>query len=136
MIHCGATLSMNWWTFAIQSLALKSTDDGRLVCRLSLAGARCQLLVAKTASTLWADIILKRRDSVLAKVTGSLSFESFMNLRNSKISTGEKLFPTDVLDKAIEKSSKVLHDEAIRKAVTRDKPSTLGKKLHFSTTPR
>ena len=62
--------------------------------------------------------------------------ESYMDLRNSKISSGEELFPTDVLEKAIEKSSKVFHNEALRKVVTQNKPSIRGKKLHFSTTPR
>ena len=36
-----ATSWMDWWTYAMRSLALKSTSDGRLVCRVSLAGARC-----------------------------------------------------------------------------------------------
>ena len=62
-----ATFWMEWWIFAMRSLALKSTDDSCLVRRLSLASARCQLLVAKTASTLCANIILKRRDAVLLK---------------------------------------------------------------------
>ena len=93
------------------------------------------MLAAKTALTLWANVILKPRDVVLAKIKDSMSFESFMDLRNSKISTGKELFPTDILDKAIEKSSKVLRDEAIRKDVTRDKPSTRRKKLYFSTMP-
>ena len=122
--------------FAMKSLGLKSIDDARLVYWLSLAGARCQLLVTKMALTLWANVILKCRDAVLTKVKYAVSFESFMDLRNSTISMGEELFLTDVLDKAIEKSSKVLHAEAIKKAVTRDKPSTSGKKLPFSTTPR
>ena len=47
-----ATLWMDWWTYAMKSLSLKFTDDACLVCCLSLAGAGCQLLVAKTASTL------------------------------------------------------------------------------------
>ena len=72
-----------------------------------------QLLVAKTASTLWANMILKLGDAILAKVKDSMSFELFIDLRNSKISTGEELYPTEVLNKA----------------VTRDKPSTRGKKL-------
>ena len=88
------------------------------------------------ASTLWANVILNWRDAVLAKVKDSMSFKSYMDLRNSKISTGKELFLTKVLDKAIKKPSKVLHNKAIRKAVTSDKPSTHGKKLHFSTTPR
>ena len=128
-----ATSWMDWWTFAMRSLALKFTNDGRLVRCLTLAGTRCQLLIAKTASTLWANIILKMKDMVVAKVKDSVSFESFVDLRNYKISTGDELFPTDVLNLAIEKVSKVLHDEAIRKAVTRDKHLSSGKKLQFST---
>ena len=77
----------------MKSLSLKSADDARLVRCLSLASARCQLLVAKTASTLWANVILKHRDAVLAKVKDSMSFESYMDLRNAKISSGEELFP-------------------------------------------
>ena len=63
-----------------------------------------------------------------------VSFESFMDLRNAKISSGADLFPSDVLDKAVEKSSKV-HDEAMRKAGSRDKLASHRKKLHFSATP-
>ena len=43
---------MGWWTFAMKSVSLKFTKDAPLVCHLSRAGVRCQLLVAKTASTL------------------------------------------------------------------------------------
>ena len=127
---------MVWWTFAMRPLALKSTDDGRLVHRLSLAGARYQLLIAKTALTLWANIILKRMDAVLAKVKDSMSFESFMVLRYSKISVGNKLFRMDVLNQAIEKASKILHNEAIWKTVTCDKPFSHGKKFQFLTMPQ
>ena len=42
-----------------------------------MVGARCQLLVAKTASTMWANLLLKRCDAALAKVKDSISFESF-----------------------------------------------------------
>ena len=70
-----ATSWMEWWTFAMKSLALQSTKDSRLVHRLSLAGTRCQLLVAKTASTLWANVVLKRRDAVLAKVKDFVGYD-------------------------------------------------------------
>ena len=66
-----ATSWIDWWTFAMESLSLKSTKDLRLVRRLSLAGARCQLLVARTASTLCANVVLKRRDAVLVRVKDS-----------------------------------------------------------------
>ena len=59
-----ATSWMDWWIFAMKSQVLQSSSD----ISLSLAGTRCQFLVAKTVSTLWANLVLKRRDAVLAKV--------------------------------------------------------------------
>ena len=41
-----------------------------------------------------------------------------MDLRNAKLSSGSDLFPAEVLEKAVEKSSKVLRDEDIQKAVS------------------
>ena len=108
---------MDWWTYAVKSLALQSSTDTRLVCRLSLAGARCQLLLAKTTSTVWANLVLKRFDSVLAKVNDSISFESFMNLHSARLSYCSELFLPDILERAVERYSKVLHDEAIHKAI-------------------
>ena len=88
--------------------------------------------MAKTASTLWANLVLKRRDAVLAKVKDSISFESFMDLRNARLSNSTELFPSNVLEKGVEKSSRALHDETIRKAVPQEKPQhKSGKKLHF-----
>ena len=74
-------------------LGVKSTDDACLVRCLSLARARCQLLVAKTALTLWANVMLKHRDAVLARVEDLMSFESFMDLRNAESSARSELFP-------------------------------------------
>ena len=72
---------------------------------------------------------------MLAKVKDSISFGSFMDLQNAKLSSGTELFPAAVLEKAMERSSKVLHDEAIWKAVALDNPQK-GKKLHFSQSSR
>ena len=46
-----ATSWMDWWTFTMKSMAFKSSHETHLINLLCLAGARCQLLVAKTAST-------------------------------------------------------------------------------------
>ena len=34
----------SWWSFVMKSLVLKSSSNASLICHLSLAGARCQLL--------------------------------------------------------------------------------------------
>ena len=52
-----ATSWMDWWIFAVKSLALKSTDDARLVRRLSLAGP-LPASSREDTSTLWVNVIL------------------------------------------------------------------------------
>ena len=95
--------------------------------RLCVAVARCQLLVAKTASIVWVNVVLKRRDAVRTKVKDS--FLSFMDLRNSPLSGSSEFFSAE----AIEKLSLVLHYETIRKAVTVGKlAKRSSKKLNFS----
>ena len=60
-------------------MALNSSEDSRMVNCLFVAGSWCQLLVGEMALTLWANLILKRRDAVLTKVKDNIS-ESFMAL--------------------------------------------------------
>ena len=92
--------------------------------------------MAKTASTVWANVVLKRRNAVLARVKDSISFESFMDLRNSKLSSLAELFPAEAVEQAVERSSRVLHDEAIRKAVSANKPARKSaKKFIFLSLP-
>ena len=46
---------------------------------------------------MWANIILKQHDAMLAKVKDSISFESFVDLRNALLSSSSELFPGEVL---------------------------------------
>ena len=72
-------------------LSLKFTDDTRLVRHLALASIRCEL-IAKTVLTLWASIILKQRNTVLAKVKDSISFDIFMDCHTAIISFRDRSF--------------------------------------------
>ena len=58
-----------------------------------------------------------------------MSFDSFMDLHNAPLSQSAQLFLREALKKALERSSHVLYDEAIRKAVAMDEPK---KRLQFS----
>ena len=66
---------------------------------------------------------MKCHNEVLAKIKDDISFESFIDLRNSALTGLTDLFPKDAVEKAIVKSSRVLHDEAIHKVVTQGKPA-------------
>ena len=81
-------------------MALSSCSDSHKVKHLFVAGARCQLLVAKTASTMWGNLILKRCDAVLVKVKDNIS-DSFMDLCNSPLSCSSELSSKAVVEKAI-----------------------------------
>ena len=70
---------------------------------------------------LWANTVLKQHGTVFAKVRPNLKFEACMELHISTISIVQHLFPPELITKAGEKSSRALHDEAIRKVVTFDK---------------
>ena len=62
-----ATSWMDWWMFAARSMALSSSRDAYKVRHLFAAEAHCQLLVTKTASTVWANLLLKRYNAVWPK---------------------------------------------------------------------
>ena len=63
-----------------------SYDDMRLVgVKDNISWeSRCQLLVVKTASTRWTNLLMCH-DPVLSKVKDNISFESYMSLRNSPL---------------------------------------------------
>ena len=112
---------MDWWMYSAKSLALKNRSDTVRVKCLFFEGAQCQLLVVKTVSTVWANLLLKCHDAVLGKLKDNMSFESFMDLCSVLESGSAELFPQEALERALEKSSCVFHDEAIREVVTIDK---------------
>ena len=63
---------------------------------------------------------------------GVSGFESFTKLCNAPLSGSTDLFPQDAVERAMENSSHVLHDEAIRKVVTMEKgQKKCAKKLQF-----
>ena len=68
---------------------------------------------------------------MLAKVKDSISFESFMDLRNLKLSRAQTYSWPMSWRRPWKSLQKVHHDEAIWKAVSYDKPASKGKKLHF-----
>ena len=112
---------MDSWFYAAKSLAVRDTTESSMVKCFFVAGARTQLLGAKTAFTIWANALFKCRDVVLGKVKDNISFDFFMELHNAPLCGLTKLFPYGALERAAEKSSQVLHDEAIRKVVTMGK---------------
>ena len=72
-------------------------------------------MLIKTTSMIWASFILKPHNAVLGKISGNVGFKSFTELQNAPISNLTELSLVGVMERAAEKSSQGLHDEAIRK---------------------
>ena len=67
-------------------MAHSSSWDSQKFKHLFVTDTRCQLLVAKTALTMWANLLLKHSNTVLAKIKDNISFKCFMDLQNSPLS--------------------------------------------------
>ena len=74
------------------------------------------MMVARTTLVLWKNLVLKHHNAVLTEVK-TISFESPVKLRIPPAYERTELFPPQLVLKAAEKSLRVLHDEAIKKAV-------------------
>ena len=118
---------VDWWTYAAKSLAFRNKSDVAKVKHLFMAGTRCQLLVAKTASTVRASMLLSWLRWRIILVLSPWSFAIFPSPTPMICSHG------CVSERAAKKSSHVLHDGAIQKAFFLDKPQKrLTKHLHFT----
>ena len=84
-----SVLQIDWWTHS-ESLALLDSMEAMKLNYLFVVDARFQLLLAKTASTMLANLLLKCCDVVLGKLR-DISFESFMNLCNAPLSGSSEL---------------------------------------------
>ena len=95
------TFWLDWWFYAAKSLAMHDISERAKVQFPFVACARSQLLVAKTASTIWANLVLMCHSTVLEKVKDNISSESFIELCNASLSglTTGKLFPHGALER-------------------------------------
>ena len=58
---------MDWWMFATKSMVLSHSRDLQKVKHLLVMSTHCQLLVAKTASTVWTNLLLKCSNTVFGQ---------------------------------------------------------------------
>ena len=125
-----ATLWIDWWIYSAKYLALLDSLEAKKLKHLFVVGARCQLLVVKMSSTKWANLLLKRGDR---ETEDDIPFKSSIDLCNAPLSGSSGPFLREALEKAVEKSSRVLHDKAIKKSMTQEKPSKKpAKEIQFS----
>ena len=75
----GTTSWMDWWFYTANYLVMCDVSERAKVWCFFVTSARMQLLVAKTASTIRANSVLKHCITVLGKVRDNISCESFIS---------------------------------------------------------
>ena len=65
-----------------------------------------------------ANAVLKQRDAVLVKVRDNMTQETRVELRRTSVYISSELMPSSQITMVSEKLNRVLHDEAIQKAVS------------------
>ena len=63
---------MDWWTCSSKSMALSDSSNLKKIKHLFVAGTYCQLLVAKTASAIWVNLLLKCHNAMLENLKGNM----------------------------------------------------------------
>ena len=74
---------MDWWIFAFMSF-MKCSKEKYKVILLFLAGARTQMMMAKTASVMWANAVFKCRDRLLSKIKTSIIWDMVVQSTKEK----------------------------------------------------
>ena len=57
-------------------------------------------------------------DEVLSQILSNITYEHKMEMQNAPLFCWIELLPSDIIQKAVEKLSRVLCDEAVKKAVS------------------
>ena len=63
------------------------------------------MMIAKTASVLWVNSLLRQYDAVCFKIKTNISFDLIMELHKALVSGSMELFPSDTVARAVKKSS-------------------------------
>ena len=81
-------------------------------------GVHMLLMMARTASVLWAITVLKHSGTCFLKISAYITYEHKMAIHNTLVYFLMELLLSDLIMRAVEKLSQVQHDEAIRKGVS------------------
>ena len=103
---------MDWWLFMARSLVKGSKKDSKVNC-FFLASVRTQMMMARTATVLWANTVHKCQDVILTKIKANIGIVSMLEICSDLVCYSVELFPSSVVARVTERFSRVLHDECV-----------------------
>ena len=122
-----ATLqAVSWldrWSLAVSQIASSASanlppQEQATLRRLMLSGGKTVSFLAHQSANLWANLVLKRRDAVLSRITRVVGAESALQLRNGPLLGSPYLFARDGVDVAVDRRRCDDNDRLIHQVVS------------------
>ena len=115
----GETISwLDWWLSTVSGFreALHPSAQANFE-RILSSGSKALAFVGSQAAPALANMLLSRRDSLLAEVRSTVSTEELSLLRHSPLPPAAAIFPSTLLDTALNKSRAASSDALVHKAL-------------------
>ena len=115
---CEVSSWLDWWLSACRSFREHLPDEVHADFeRLILFGSRALEFLASQGCTALGNLILSRRDSLLADVRSTVPLEEVARLRYSPPPETVALFPSPLLDSALTKMPAVANDALVQRTL-------------------
>ena len=108
---CKASSWLDWWLYL---LPLESRADFE---RLMMSGSRALEFLASQGCTALGNLVLSRRDALLADVRGTVPVEEVARLRYSPLPLSAAIFPHTLLDSALLKMRAAASDALVQRTL-------------------
>ena len=115
----GETISwLDWWLSTVSGFreALHPSTQANLE-RILSSGSKALAFVGSQAVPALANLLLSRRDSFLAEVRSTVPTEELSLLRHSPLPPAAAIFPSMILDTALNKARAASNDAIVHKAL-------------------
>ena len=115
---CEVSSWLDWWLSTCGSFREHLPDEVRADFeRLILSGSRALEFLASQGCTALGNLVLSRRDSLLADVRSTVTAEEVARLRYSPLPETVALFPSALLDSALTKMRAAANDALVQRTL-------------------
>ena len=115
---CEVASWLDWWLSTCRGFHEHLPDEVRADFeQLILSGSRALEFLACQGSTALGNLVLLRRDSLLADVRSTVPAEEVMQLRYSSLPETVSIFPSPLLDSALAKMQAAANDALVQRTL-------------------
>ena len=114
---CSVISWMDHWLNAFGRLALETSSEKPTIRRLLQSGGKALFFLARQANVMWANVRLKRRDTILNDLVSGCAPEDVAAIRNGRLDDSGHLFPEEVVMEVIEARKDRLESRVLQDAV-------------------